>query len=763
MNDFPKEIESSSIPLFMSPLVQVKFAKLIQKVNRHGASQARVLAITNYCLLILRKKSFPSSLKASHTLLYNDLQAITVIPPDQIELHFHHSKYHIKYSNPEEIAELISQVHDSLYSPINMKGFTPKAPVISPHVLSDRILSFAVGQLTLQTIEALADFSHFIQTNLVQSEKNDYSLIFTPELVASPFFQSFVQALSIKCSSDEQYLKISQIELRKTSLHSIATPLGNILAANPHINTVIFDQTSFIGLTSLARGYLSPSLTSLIFIQCNFDNDDSINLFNEFSAPYSQFCDAHPKKSKKIDFSQIKGVTSIYFHSCVFTSSSFQSLCSNLVIAERFSNINTYHFEDIHIDHHSLEEYMLQVIGFEWFSANKHIKDLRFISCDINSSYLLSNIDLQNTCLENISLQKSKMFKSITINNFGNLQHLSLSFTSFTYDSFNSFLNNLSKAGESCPAEINLSNLIFIDPKENKSLDYSFNPKILSLEELYESIKNISIPSLKSLSWASNIIPVLSLRNFFEFLKKQPNLTMVNLTEITNIDNPSKTETVAKTIATVMNDILPSTALEKMVIWGTQKSNYGPSFGKILEVLKNIKRIVGLDITGQSFGDGCVDILIDLVSNNLQEFVFDHSECSAPCFKKLIQAMTHSTTLTQSKWPEFDGETLEGLKTQFKSRFEHVRHEKRGRDISFMAIKKSVEAPIIVNTAVTNVNFDMENVLNDVAKEDQEITDILEECLPQSKGHLFETDVLVHDFKNYYGPFSIEEFTANLK
>ena len=628
-------------PIFKCNNVQLLWWDNVQKKNRHGGLQQRLLAVTSAGLFLFERRKFPRGIVLSRVLSFGDLLLVRV---DELAMEFFAPKVTmvLQHEDHVHVAAIVCAVRRVLFGdkprPVKIVIEDPEIQrridadefvFHSESVLADRFLSLC---LAIETSVLIPDQVNYLYDTL---KSCDGCFQFNAETIASPLCLPVALAIAY----DE---KLEAVRLRNLNFASFMPYYMNIIQYNSSVKRVTFSSVSFDGSV---KPYVDVwakktqfSANQMIFNDCQLVTPDFLAFLEAF--------EMYPADMSNISFvrcTMSKEVLEALFES-VYVSPCFRTL-SDLSISETRSG-------DL------LQVYVLQFLSSNFLINQKHLNIVSFSDCCLDLNILFPFFFKFETAVQSVVLTGNRFTVGDSlseIDDFQNVSELTLSNSSFTGDTLLKLFQVLAKAKRA--------------------------PKTLALDALkidevgwntfYAGIADVKIESLKLLSWCNNPMRAKQMVSFKQFLLNQPSLTDLGLSNsIMFID--------ADACLGYLVDIAKSINLEKLEIRAAGAQTFGRKLHPLLQVLLERKTIKMLDVTGQGVSDEGLNLLVQLASTCLDELRFDGSGPSTYDVFLDIVSKLKGSRLLHSEWPVEDAKEVTA-KIPLSSRQQIMRQIEKAR------------------------------------------------------------------------------------
>lgn len=497
------------------------------------------------------------------------------------------------------------------------------------------------------------------------SKENNYldgSFTITQAMMSHPLFRPLILALSY-----EDHLKEIQI-VDNVPLRDLIPLCYTLFSINTSVERVTFQNPNFANADKALKSTFSiqnmfrPSQFNFIMCDLTMQN---ISFFEVLSQTVSE-------------------LVSLQFMHCNFDKSSMRKLFQVL----NFNNPSCFHsLESLSFvgisDTTELTNGLIQLTRFDWTNIPQLFNSLSICYCNVEASYLISAILINETGVNFLSLKHcmflipipSNLKISYSTDIFSDLdnddidQGKNILETNHEIDTrilktidLNASvqthqLEELNLEGCRFTAESILSLFIFLTQElvSVKKLDLSY----MKIEKdefnfFLDPISEFKLHNLKTLIFNGNTMNSDQLLKFNSFLVKQEKLTKISL-------NGSISTTTGKNGLTKLLDIIISLNIDQISLRGVglPEFDFGDSLPSFFEALSRKGTLLSLDISQQSLSkQGISNLIILLNTTPVQELYFDGIKCPGfDCLFDLFEEIILSN-LHYASWPYLECERL---------------------------------------------------------------------------------------------------------
>ena len=689
-------------PFFKVDCVDIFFWDTVQKINRHGTPQQRLLVIASPGVFLFEKKPI-NGFRFSRAIGFAEMRKICE-NGKTLSIEGETNILQIISQKMKEILIYTTIIQNSLFDPVELEISEEMSNAITEddfvydtdNQLSVRFLSFSIQNLQISDPTVIAHVANQLETH--------NSFIFTEDFLKFKYCEALVK--SIAFDQMLETLVISGINFGPFAKHLLL-----ILARNQTLKRLIFNGIIFQGESNelmpffLNKNVVSP-INEIVFDHC----ESSSNKFTNVVLAFSRF--------------QCR-ITSIVAKDCLFSNETFRALF--LVV---FQSLSFPHLAEFAVIGESnpevIQKFSLKITNKKKSKIPRSFRHLRLDSIHINSSQLIAAIAQMNSLITSLSCFGSTFKQPLQLasNSFGRLRKLDLSNSWVTPESLTSLMETISHADPSI-SHLVLDHLHLTEAGFNK---------------FFQSVSALSAHSIECLSWENNPVKNVSLSLFFGFLSCMPNITDLSL---------SNSLWSCKEAASKLSQYISKNSIERLILRGNGFTAFGDLLIPVLNALLNSESICSLDVSGQCLNDNCIGIIANLLCGKVTSISFDgqnpsKAEPLLECLENII-----SQNVTYAIWPEQNvksailkypimkrGEILrqfEQLKTSFQDKFNKADESNPLDDESSTIIKPS--------TVPHQHHFSSEELVSNIPKIDFEVlekveddlTDLLAESMDQQE------------------------------
>lgn len=704
-------------PIFkLGEITRIIFCEEVIRESNHRKKEKRLLVVTNFGILLIRKQKFPKSLQISAYIAFCDCRYI-LLDREMIMISDNpqNPKFKEKIISDKviKIASIIYILCNTLFTSNSICNFNCSSDVRQAFeesnflydpvsIISERFISFVFSRVPAKSLN---DSLLEIIKDIIEKLKGSVTMktfTFNAGLVASNFINDITNTISF----DQDITTIILEDLNYSSFSPYFIPIINL---NAFIKTLIMKNIGFSGqpLTNFSK---KPQfqIESIEISGCNMTSSDAISFLDLM-------------KTFKESLTKLNFSNSTFSKDVILYLFEIISFIDNLELL-KFENCGaTLLLEN------SLIPYLDTVI--ERNKANPETKTLRHflvVNCNIElakiismigSSFIkLTRVNLSGNKFTNLPVFQQQLEASNEIT-FNNLDELYLNNCKFTTETFQAFFNMISKPACSITS-LHLDLMDFFIPRHSNRANTIVSKTDAEMSEkrsvvdnagenlgeaAYDLIKNIKLPSLMSLTWSQNRLSKIQTELFLIFLRNNNHIYELEFKEIVcdidtfcsgfgrvnfinleklaiqgsdmNKRNGENAHPLTPPPLPPKNHseqspptLIPSARAKPIARYTIRSSSVTTdviseanfSFGpKLLQLLSPLTHLKYLDITNQRIGDGVIPFLNGLLQQaTIQELYFDGQliqNCDAylQILKDIIEYH-----LASSKWPQNDVQKL---------------------------------------------------------------------------------------------------------
>ena len=434
---------------------------------------------------------------------------------------------------------------------------------------------------------------------------------------------------SVSCDSE-----INEIRIEDMNFCDSFKYLLKIIKQTRSIKTIIFNKVIFFGdineYTELVHTKTNfPN--RWIFNQCIFDDTKVVTDFFKTFDSYDGIINA------------------LVFNDCNFNNnlSIIFSRCLYKNISKCFKNLSVLWISKIS---ENIYDSLNRLFCLEWVLKEKPFQHIVLNNCNLNINKLFYN----RINISTFDFSGNIIDGAIDTNFLATQANLIVSNCNFSFDdSLFLFLKSLSEY-QGSQLSLDCSNISISDICWNK----------------FHHIENpIIINSLTSLNWDNNILNDTNIKGFINFLKYQPKLTSLSLSDC--IENGKGIDAILQQLSNFIKE-------SKLTAFTIKSTKPITSLGYLLiPIIKELfsNCIQYLDITGQSIGEIGLTIIVENIPKLMKSFYFTGNNISSVQNFNFIVDSIKNKVLYNSSWPESDYNNLKNIKGQEKERMESIKIE----------------------------------------------------------------------------------------
>ena len=701
-----KKVPMTSVPFAdklpnVHPLFELPDSKVLL-CERATSRHKHWLIISNFAVLVARKRTFPSVFSCKTMIPYHLLTSLTT------------SKGELKIEGNGKKIAVVAGIKDvmNLCCFIRRRLFGDKDFNVSDDVksaLDPKDSRIDIGSELIARFFSLCSVSK-LNSQLVQHVENHVKILkscngcltVSPDLVASPLMKEILLAVSRERT-------VTRIALDRVNIAGFGEMLTeSLLNIGEHIEELDFTELSFAGAYDdfgrLFGRYTKAPLRRLVFKTCDLTSR-GFELFLTDLSEYKKKIDCLSFKLCKMDTEKVlKGIVNAASLHCL----------RQLVISESPVSVDL----------------VGKLYDCDWMKDVRSLEEVKLENVCVEVGDLLAKMFRVDTGLGVLALTGNKFVKEMTpIDTFFSLRVLNLSKSTFTASALVSLFTALQKA-TARPETIALDCLCMSQDEFKK---------------FYEHMPSFKLPDVRVFSWIGNEVPIEMTGLFLQFLRNQPKLRDLSISHVVNAS--------ADVISSLVG-CFQALKLVRLVMRGRGATTFGPQFTEILKVFVEVGTLQSLDIIGQKIGDEGFEVLSRLLEIGLVELSFDGTCVSKlATLINLLQRMVESKTVEFATWPAIDVKTLmskvnasfklkttqevEELKAKFSDKF-HLKEDtkpivrsmssSRMRDVRRLRGTSTVPArsPYNIDSLTEPRELTPEEILS---SKDGDVSRLLVECL----------------------------------
>ena len=593
-------------PIFAVEQLNVYWCDTVQYVNEKGSTKSVIFAVTTAGLFAFEKRTFPRSIQLYRYIPFSELLLVRV---DEDQMQFCCPKISIVIRHPAYvvIVSLVLGIRNALFG---NKTRDPKVVVTpeiesnefafrSEHLLSDRFLSLC-GKIPKRA------FSQEQVCDIYQQLTRERVITISAELAALPCFLPLVEAVA--CTETVKHLIFFEL-----SFCTIMNDLAELFLTSTSIKKVTFRHVMFCGELKwpVEEDKIKFNPTSIIFDECELNTPE----FWQFWERFSMFS---------------RSVAKLSFLACNFTKKTLEGLFQSMFMLKCFRAIEEITFSDVKIAD-AFNMCLLQFFGSNLFLINRNLRSLRCRNCQLQPGEMFGIVTEFENSIESVDFSRNFMFSfKGPVKQWYALSEIHLNSCIWTADSFIDFMTALSGSDN------NVARVFLDDMRIDTDEDY---------KKIYESLANVKGTNLKLLSWAKNEMRLPQVERLVEFLRNQPKLVHLVLSECIR-----EGEALAP-----LEELVKEKRIETFIMRGGKvKTILGRSLLPLLRAFFTKQTLKTLDVIGQRIGNEGLIILGQMAKTSLNSLFFDGSrpstlEALVDCCNVLL-----SSPLVKSVWPCWD-------------------------------------------------------------------------------------------------------------
>ncbi|KAH0785990.1 Leucine Rich Repeat family protein [Histomonas meleagridis] len=321
------------------------------------------------------------------------------------------------------------------------------------------------------------------------------------------------------------------------------------------------------------------------------------------------------------------------FNRCKFTKPLFGTFCQTVLFSRCFYSLETLWITDV-IFPDDVVSFLIQLFGSDWLTKTQSIRTLAVIDCCLQVDQLFSQIQDFKTGIVTFNFSGNTFYCAPILKSENSLSpQLNLIFSkcAFADDALAGLFTALSN-------------------HKGRSLQLDCCSIYASADgwKLFSKIETtIVLPTLTGLVWDKNPITTENVNDFISFLKNQPKLSTLSISDcITNDSSILKSFLLYFRVSSLQSLTIRST---------TKQTVLGPALTPLIEAAMMHSTLKSLDITGQCIGDFDIIKIIRQMKTDMETFYFEGNNISTST-EQLIQIleMLLKKNLKTFSWPEND-------------------------------------------------------------------------------------------------------------
>ncbi|KAJ6250796.1 leucine-rich repeat [Anaeramoeba flamelloides] len=594
-----------------------------------------------------------------------------------------------------------------------------------------------------------------------KGKKNPNSILSNQEMMRTSSFQNleFDESLSRGSTEREIFPLILALQnnqhfiefsLDKVKLKNIFSILGKALSTNNKLESVsIIRSESSDGLLMIASALIENKKTCL----------------SHFNLSWSKMNSQSQNKKLFNSFAQMKnGFISLQFEGCKLNSSSIVTLFASLYQNDKHTNL-----QFLNLSQNTFSKNSCLEMG-KWIKATKKnsvIEEIRLSNCKIKFSLILHPIItyLSDKKLQILDLSENKINKSDlnVIHEFFSetktLESINLSNTDLKPIWIEDIIKKITK-------NKNLNNLILNLSANNFGTKGAYYLKKALLENKKSGIVELILDDCNFGDKGINLIcDIFENKNSIKRFSISRNVTKGKL---------------KKTKDGLSNLFNNDSGLKFLRIRGNVKYYLGKEMKQLFENLKENKKLISLDITGNRIQDECFLYLLENINKDVfQSLYFDNNDLTIKSIQQISEDLTENNTLFSIDWPkddlkkvkskiskkkrpqlikqinelqkEIENKLNNNIKNQIPLQMStdriHTQNIKLKRQPTISQLIQSDSQDKLLTTReidgiseesnqnTSEVDSNIDDIFDDLVKEDQEIVEVVEKKKEESKGN----------------------------
>jgi len=606
-----KEIIKQVHPSLKLANSQIVWFDNVQKINRHGDYQSRILVISTPAVFLLVKRTFPSTLKVSRQIPLYDLKSITLT--NQF-LDIQGSKEHMVISHQRiiEIASTLSMVQSSIYGLYQLNASNQLKTAVQ-----DVLIQF-------QSISSLCDrfISHCVDFNLqpifdqvsevcktLTSDSSQYT--FTPDFAASPLNAPLIESLILEP-------EFKTLILKDINFGTFFPHFSRLLKMCKSLNTLLFINTSFVDLSVIPSDFFEKEvespLNTIAFTDCSFNNIKMKDLFYKLSRIRSM-------------------ITSLRLDNCEMIPETVEAMFYSIFDSPAFKNIKSLSLNKMGLAE-MIQLFTFQLLNCDWILKTQCFKSLKVRNTEVKAGFLLQYFTMFQTGLSELCLSGCNFCDPIPkpfISTFQQIEELDLSECRFTATSLISLFKSLTV----CPPQIK-----YLDMHSIKISDSD-------VETFYSSMDQFKMNGVQTFIWDNNQVNTCYVSNFFAFLGNQTSLLDLSISNCFNANSDSA--------IICLSNYLPKANLQRFVMRGVGMFSFKSQFNSVLSSFLSNALIQSLDVYGHQIADDGIKIISELAhKESIIALIYGNTGVtSADVLIKCLKDIKNSK-IEFTQWPSDD-------------------------------------------------------------------------------------------------------------
>jgi hypothetical protein len=471
----------------------------------------------------------------------------------------------------------------------------------SSSLLADRFLSLCAGlpRVIPERIGAIAD-----SLSLATS-----SFTIGKDHISSPFIQPLVLAIAYG-------REIRHLELADLTVSGFLPWLPALVQANSTIRRVTFSRCAFNGslqtFVNVWAAKTAFAANKFVFRDCTVAETD----FATFLRGFERYpADLHSFSVDNCNLS-VEQLTALYglFPRCpCFRTLAKLAICGVPCVSAHVPLIAAF-------------------LGSPFVTEHKHLAKLVLALNGFSAPLQLTEFLRRDTRISTLNLSGNVFPSSVVVDfrNFRQLQLLSLGGCTFSSNSLLAFLQAVSAASPSPPG-------LILDGLRLPAGEWV---------TVYSGLPDLTLPQLHLFSWSRNRMGAVALTRFLEFVKKQPQLENLALSDA--ID-PAEAGRCCDALA----GLATGGRLERLEL-AAAADPLGAGLHGLLAAFRGSGTLRSLDVTGQALGDAGLALLADLAQGGVRVLRFDGNKPSSHEALVALAARLTASALEVCEWPERD-------------------------------------------------------------------------------------------------------------
>lgn len=582
----------------------------VQKLNSHGAFDDRLLVISTAGIVLLAQKVL-RGLHVSRVIPMVELSSIKVTN-ETVMFSSPTVFFTIKHDDHVKFAATVSSIHSALFSGEQLKVTIDVEkslksdfdefyfPLKTESLLAERFVAslFSGRKVTFNEASMIAIYESM---NKAQTKYE-----FTDKAAVSPFLYAIVAAVAY---GDE----IEKVIVNSLNFHNFFPHLDRVMKESITIKKLVFDGVVFeghiSGLDKLFDEMARAPVSEFEFRNCRFESTDIAPMFKSFAQYKTDIKELSFTKTQFCQEMLDCVFQSLFFHKCFHSLECFviDGVTEKQQLLESLCQLATCTWV--------LEKYCLGTLSVT--NSGMDLDILLPLLCQVDTG--IRTLDLSGNVM-NVPLNPKK------ISNFQSIVNLVLTNCKFQPGVMLSVFKCLTTHKSTIC--LNLSSAIMDPP---------------AWSEFYNSIADLEITCLCGLIWDGNEIPESGSKKFVHFLKRQPNLNELSLSNC-----------LSDTALEFLDELSTIDGLCSLSLSCTKKNALGKKLVPIIAKFLRNNNITSLNVSGQMIGDDGIDTILN-GAPELNELYFDgYGPENAESMMRTCERILSSESITFALWPISD-------------------------------------------------------------------------------------------------------------